>query len=315
MDSTLMKYKPGKLYLTDGGLETTLIFKNGYDLPCFAAFHLLKSDDGYDALRKYFIRYLEIAKKYSTGFVLESPTWRASRDWLIKIGYGENEVHEINKAAVKLLTDLKDEYSSVLDDIIISGCIGPRGDGYRVDDAMTVQEAANYHLEQAKALALAGVDMITAITMNYLEEAEGIVAAANSVNVPVIISFTVETDGKLPTGMSLKEAIETIEKRSQVPPVYYMINCAHPEHFEEVLRKNAADKWTGRIRGIRANASCKSHAELDNSTDLDRGNPRELGIAHRHLKEDLTQLNVFGGCCGTDEEHIDEIAKNIARYY
>jgi S-methylmethionine-dependent homocysteine/selenocysteine methylase len=308
-------YLNNRLYLTDGGLETTLIFRNHIDLPCFAAFDLLKTSEGDDTLRKYFVDYLNIAREYKTGFILESVTWRASPDWMEKLGYPAGAVSDINNKAVRMLLDLRNEYLADIESIIVSGCIGPRGDGYNPKITMTVENARQYHLAQAEALADSGIDMITAITMNYVEEAEGIVAAANELNIPVVISFTVETNGRLPTGMSLKDAIEQVDENALVRPVYYMINCAHPAHFTGALNKGLQEDWTRRIRGIRANASCKSHAELDESTELDRGDPHELGIAYKHLKETFSQLNIFGGCCGTDEEHVHEIAKAIAAFY
>ncbi|NEU08681.1 homocysteine S-methyltransferase family protein [Flavihumibacter sp. R14] len=308
-------YRPDKLYLTDGGLETTLIFRDHYDLPYFAAFELLKTSEGYDSLRKYFTSYLNIAREYNTGFVLESATWRASTDWILKLGYPEAAVSEINNKAVRMLLDLRNEYRANTGNIIISGCIGPRGDGYSPTVTMTVEEARKYHMVQAKALVDSGVDMITAITMNYVEEAAGIVAAANELKVPVVISFTVETNGQLPTGMTLEDAINQVDANATIRPVYYMINCAHPAHFTSELNKGLQEEWTMRIRGIRANASCKSHAELDEATELDRGDPRELGISYKHLKESFGQLHIFGGCCGTDEEHVHEIAGEIAAFY
>ena len=299
------------LFLTDGGLETTLIFLEGFDLPCFAAFDLMKSEKGYNGIKNYYVRYLEIAKKFNTNFILESPTWRANPDWIEKIGYPRSATSELNIKAVQLLTDLKAEYKNDLHTILISGCIGPRGDGYVAENSMNTEEAQIYHSEQIEALSLTSVDLITAITMNYVEEAIGITRAANAVNLPLVISFTVETDGKLPTGMSLKEAIQKVDESAEVPPLYFMINCAHPTHFLNELLDNKNEPWTKRIKAIRANASCKSHSELDEATELDRGNPGDLGKEYKRLKDSFSHLNVFGGCCGTDEEHILEIISQM----
>lgn len=298
------------LFLTDGGLETTLIFLDGFELPYFAAFDLLKDDDGYKGLRNYYRRYLKIAQEFKTRFILESPTWRANPDWIKKLGYPDSSITNINEKAVQLLVDLRDEFEEAIPGILISGCIGPRGDGYKPDNIMTVGKAREYHLRQIESLSNTPVDLVTAITMNYVEEAIGIMEAADSVKLPVVISFTVETNGKLPTGTSLKEAIDRVDR--QVKPLYYMINCAHPTHFFAELENGKKQEWTNRIRGIRANASCKSHAELDEATQLDSGNPRELGTQHKQLKSLVPHLNVFGGCCGTDERHILEITKEIS---
>lgn len=297
------------LFLTDGGLETTLVFLEGFDLPCFAAFDLLKDEKGYQVITAYYRRYLNIAKEFKTNFILESPTWRANPDWIHKLGYPASALTEINTKAVQLLVDLKREYEGEIDSIVLSGCIGPRGDGYAPDAMMTPEESEKYHAAQIAVFGDTPVDMVSAITMNYVEEAIGIVRAANALNLPVVISFTVETDGKLPTGMRLKDAIEQVDQSVANPPAYFMINCAHPTHFAEELQTGKNEPWTKRIRGIRANASCKSHAELDEATTLDRGDLQELGIENMKLKQTFTHLNVFGGCCGTDEEHVRAIAR------
>lgn len=308
---TTLPHLSAGLFLTDGGLETTLVFIEGFDLPYFAAFDLLKDEKGYNALRDYYRRYLKIAKDFKTGFILESPTWRANPDWIEKIGYPKSAIIEINEKAVQLLVNLKEEFHNELPEIIISGCIGPRGDGYKPKNKMTVAESQKYHSAQIEVFGNTPVDMVSAITMNYVEEAIGIACAASASNLPVIISFTVETNGKLPTGMGLKEAIEQVDKSVKEPPLYFMINCAHPTHFINELQGGINEEWIKRIKGVRANASCKSHAALDVATELDRGDPKELGNEHRRLKVTFNQLNVFGGCCGTDEEHVLEIANQV----
>ncbi|TDH27278.1 homocysteine S-methyltransferase [Segetibacter sp. 3557_3] len=301
-----------KLFLTDGGLETTLVFLEGYDLPHFAAFDLLKDEEGFEAIRNYYRRYLAIARDYGAGFILESPTWRASPDWIKKLGYPEADLFTLNKRAIQLLVELKEEYENFVPDIVLSGCVGPRGDGYIPGTSMTADEAQEYHSAQINVFSETAVDMISAITMNYAEEAIGIARAAAAHDLPVVISFTVETNGRLPTGMRLKEAIELVDKNTLQPPIYYMLNCAHPSHFSEELKTGKNEHWVNRIRGLRANASCKSHAELDEATALDRGNPEEFAGEHRRLREAFQQLNVFGGCCGTDEEHVLAIAKELS---
>jgi S-methylmethionine-dependent homocysteine/selenocysteine methylase len=297
----------GDVFLTDGGIETTLIFHNGFELPEFAAFDLLKQDGGRQALRDYYSTYAGIAQEYGVGFILESATWRASRDWGRKIGYSAQELVDMNHQAIELLAEIRDEYESHNSKMVISGCIGPRDDGYNPEGMMDVDEAENYHCKQIQTLAESGVDMVTALTMTYAEEAIGMVRAAQSGDLPVVISFTVETDGRLPCGQSLKAAIRQVDAATDYGPAYYMINCAHPTHFEAVLESDEA--WAQRIQGIRANASCLSHAELDQAEDLDDGDPVELGGQYSVLKNKLSNLNVLGGCCGTDHRHIEEICK------
>ncbi len=308
---TTLPHQSTDLFLTDGGLETTLVFLEGFELPCFAAFDLLKNEAGYNAIRNYYRRYLNIAKDFNTNFILESPTWRSNPDWIEKIGYPGSAISEINEKAVQLMVELKNEFMDDLGIIVISGCIGPRGDGYIPANIMRVEEAQQYHSKQIEVFRHTPVNIVSAVTMNYVEEAIGIARAANAANIPAVISFTVETDGKLPTGMSLKKAIAQVDESVTEPPLYYMINCAHPTHFTNELYNGQNNGWTKRIKGIRANSSCKSHAELDEATELDRGNPKELGKQYKKLKDTFTQLNILGGCCGTDEEHILEIVKQL----
>ena len=297
----------GGFYLTDGGIETTLIFHEGMDLPDFAAFHLLKTSKGDAALRKYFRTYAEIAKKFGTGLILESATWRANADWGSRIGYSAETLANANRKAIHLLEKIREEFETQQMPMVISGCIGPRGDGYIPNSAMTIQEAELYHREQIETFTGSAVDVVTAITMNYVEEAIGIARAAQNVNLPVVLSFTVETDGHLPTGQTLQAAIEQVDEATSGYPAYYMINCAHPTHFEHVLTGEGA--WLDRIRGIRANASRKSHTELNEAPDLDSGDPSELGMQYNCLKNRLPHLNVMGGCCGTDHRHVEQIAE------
>ena len=288
-----------------------MIYLEGYELPFFAAFDLLKNEKGYDAIRSYYSRYLAIAKEYKANFILESPTWRANPDWIKKTGYPVSALSDVNVKAVQLLVELKKEFEHEISNIVLSGCVGPRGDGYKPEITMTAAEAQNYHSAQIEIFSQTPVDMVSAITMNYVEEAIGIARAAVAVNLPVVISFTVETNGKLPTGISLKEAIEQVDKNVTRPPLYFMINCAHPTHFLHQLQAGKNEEWTKRIKGLRANASCKSHAQLDEATELDRGNPQKFGGEHKMLKNLFEHLNVFGGCCGTDEEHVIAIASQI----
>ncbi len=297
----------GDLYLTDGGIETTLIFHEGLEFPDFAAFHLLQTAQGEAALRQYFRTYAQIAKRFGTGLILESATWRANADWGTRRGYSAAALAAVNRRAIHLLEDIRGEYETGRSPMVISGCLGPRGDGYIPEQVMSEREAEAYHLAQVEALAASAADMLCAITMNYVAEAVGIARAAKHADIPVAISFTVETDGNLPTGQTLKAALEQVDEATSGYPCYYMINCAHPTHFEHVL--TAGEPWLERIRGLRANASCKSHAELNDAPELDCGNPAELAMQYAQLKKRLTRLNVLGGCCGTDHRHVEQIAE------
>jgi homocysteine S-methyltransferase len=293
------------LFLTDGGLETTLVFHRGIELPYFAAFDLLKSAQGIESLREYFHTYIDIALRQKVGIVLESPTWRANRDWAAKLGYDSRALADANRTSIGLLLEMREEFETPTSPIVISGNIGPRGDGYQPSAQMSVDEAAEYHSEQIRVFAQTDADMLAAFTMNYVEEAVGIALAARDARMPLALSFTVETDGRLPSGDTLAYAISQVESESGAHPAYYMINCAHPTHFDHVLGE--LGPLASRIRGLRANASRRSHAELDACTSLDVGDPAELGTQYAQLFRRLPALSVVGGCCGTDHRHIERI--------
>ena len=294
----------GDLFVTDGGIETTLIFHQGLDLPAFAAFDLLKDDAGTEELRRYFTPYAELARDRGVGLVLESPTWRANPDWAQEIGYSLEELDAFNRKAIALMDELRDESGSGRP-IVISGCIGPQSDGYSPQTMLSADEAQTYHSTQIATFADTAADMVTAITMTYADEAIGLTRAAVEHGLPVVVSFTVETDGRLPNGQSLREAIEEVDAATGSAPAYYMINCAHPTHFEDVLEPGA--DWVERIGGLRANASTKSHAELDEAEELDEGDPVDLGRRYAALREKLPRVTVLGGCCGTDHRHVTQI--------
>lgn len=297
----------GEVFVTDGGIETTLIFLEGCELPLFAAFDLLKQPAGEAALRKYFRTYAHLARRHRVGCILESATWRASADWGAKLGYSSAALTEMNRQAIALLHEIRREYETADTPMVISGCIGPRGDGYNPASFMNEAEAERYHTMQAETFREADADMVTAITMTYAAEAIGLARAAKAAGMPVVISFTVETDGTLPSGQTLQAAIQQVDAATGTAPAYYMINCAHPTHFAGALTDGA--DWLARIHGLRANASTKSHAELDAADTLDSGNPAELAAQYRDLRGRLPHLNVLGGCCGTDDRHVDAICR------
>jgi S-methylmethionine-dependent homocysteine/selenocysteine methylase len=293
-------------FLTDGGIETTLIFDDGFELPDFAAFTLLADPAGRAALDRYFDAYAGIAAREGVGIVLETATWRANPDWGARAGYTIEALEAVNRDAVELLLGVRRRHESPSAPIVLSGCVGPRGDGYQVGATMTIDEARTYHAVQARAFAASAADMLTAITMTYVEEAIGVAEAARAAEIPVVISFTVETDGRLPSGQALGEAIDAVDGATGSYPAYYMINCAHPVHFRHVLDGSPA--WTARLGGVRANASTLSHAELDEAETLDAGDPADLAERYREMRALVPSLRVLGGCCGTSHHHIDAIA-------
>ncbi|MDA9529944.1 homocysteine S-methyltransferase family protein [Bradyrhizobium sp. CCBAU 25338] len=296
----------GGIFLTDGGMETTLIFHHGLELPHFAAFVLLDSADGRAHLKRYYEAYLRIARQHGLGFVLDSPTWRANPDWGGKLGYDAAGLEAVNMGAIRFLDELRGTWESPRTPCVINGAIGPRGDGYKAGN-MDAAEAEVYHSAQIAAFAEAGADMVTAFTLNSIKEAVGVVRAARTQDIPVAISFTVETDGRLVRGESLREAIESVDDATERACEYFLINCAHPTHFDSALA--AGEPWVQRIHGIRANASTKSHAELDESETLDSGDPVDLGRRYLSLRRAFPQMRLLGGCCGTDHRHVAAVCE------
>lgn len=296
----------GGLFLNDSGMETTLVFHEGRELPAFAAFPLLESDEGRAWLTRYFERHLALAEEHGTGFVLDTPTWRANREWGAAIGYDTAALHRLNVAAVRLCREIREAWAGRVAPIVVSGVIGPRGDGYRAG-TQSAGEAEAYHAAQIASLAGAGADMVAAYTLSTVEEAIGIARAAAAAAIPSAISFTVETDGRLALGMALGEAIETVDHETGGAPAYYMVNCAHPTHFAGQLA--GSPPWARRIAGLKANASTRSHAELETMETLDEGDPDDLGARYRALARMLPGLAVLGGCCGTDHRHVGAVAR------
>jgi homocysteine S-methyltransferase len=294
------------LFLTDGGLETTLIFHEGWELPLFASFPLVETPVGRAALKAYYDRYLGLAVKAERGFLLETPTWRATPDWGAKLGYDLPRLAEANRACIALIREYRDAHRTDTTPVVISGCIGPRGDGYKPGALMSAQEAEAYHGWQVRVLSDSGADIVSIYTMNYIDEALGFARAAQAASTASVVSFTVETDGRLPSGETLGDAIHAVDDATGGAPLYYMINCDHLDHFRHVL--DAGADWTGRLGGLRANSYRKSHAELDESTECDIGNPEELGQQYAEILKALPNIRVIGGCCGTDHRHVAAIS-------
>ncbi|WP_299971455.1 homocysteine S-methyltransferase family protein [uncultured Roseobacter sp.] len=301
-----MKYRhalpqlDGKQMITDGGLETTLVFHEGIDLPYFAAFKALESENGLKVMDAYMTRFAEIAVAEKRGFVMDTPTWRASARWGSEMWMTQNDLREIHREAIATLAKLRSAFETPDSPFVINGVIGPQDDGYSPTTKLSAEAAQRYHQVQVKWFNEFGADMISAITMTYVEEALGIAWAAKHLGMPVAISFTVETDGCLPSGQTLAEAIDVVDAATDSYPAYYMINCAHPDHFVNALQ----GPWVNRIMGIRANASRMSHAELDAAETLDDGDPQELGALYGGLSALLPNLTVIGGCCGTDHRYV-----------
>jgi S-methylmethionine-dependent homocysteine/selenocysteine methylase len=292
---------PDAVALTDGGIETTLVFHEGFDLPCFASFPLLEDEQGRAAIDRYFSPFLDLAQQHGAPFVLDTATWRANPDWGAQLGYDAQRLADANRAAVAFAQELGDGRP----DVTINGVLGPRGDGYVVGEQMSPDEAADYHAWQIGVLHEAGAQRVTALTLSYPAEAIGVVRAAAGAGVPVVAAFTVETDGRLPEGTTIADAVEQVDAETGGAAEFFMINCAHPTHVMQGLG-DVRDR--DRIGGLRVNASALSHAELDEAEELDEGDPRALAHDTAALRDRLPSVRLLGGCCGTDHRHVAEIA-------
>lgn len=296
------------VFVTDGGLETDLMFHHGIDLPEFAAFPLLETDSGAAALADYFDGYAAVARAVGAGLLLESPTWRANPDWGARLGRSPAALRSVNLRAVEFLQ--KRAAGAGVTQVRVSGMVGPRGDGYQAGTPMSADEAAQYHVPQLQAFAEAGADLAGGYTFSYPAEAIGVVLAARSAGLPVTVSFTVETDGRLPDGTVFAEAVQAVD--AAAAPDFFLVNCAHPTHVVRALA-GMPTQLLARVQGVRCNASPASHAELDEATELDEGIPSEFAAAHRPLMELLPGLRVAGGCCGTDARHVAALWQEVLR--
>jgi len=298
----------GEFFLCDGGVETDLIYNHGIEIREFAAHTLLPDEQGREALANYFRSFLRLARESGTGFILDSQTWKAHRHWADDLGATEDELKAANLDSIKFIAGLRMEFQDNPKPIVLNALIGPRGDAYAPDSEIAAHEAEDYHTQQIGWLAETDVDMVTATTFTQSDEAIGVVHAASKVGLPAVVSFTVETDGNLPSGQALSEAIEAVDQATTEGPAYFMVNCAHPEHFMHVLSDS---DWSRRIHGLRCNASRMSHAELDQSETLSSGFPVELATLYNRIRNTMPWLNVFGGCCGSDYRHVAEIAREL----
>jgi len=289
-------------FISDGGMETDLIFHHGADMPLFASFVLLDSPEGREMLRRYAVSYFDLAQSAGRGFVLGTPTWRANGGWGPKLGLDDAGIRDVNRRAMAFARELRDAHSW-RDHILIEGALGPAGDGYAPEQLLTPAEASRLHSAQLETFVEVGVDIASAFTITHPGEAIGMVNRARDLGLPFALSFTVETDGRLPTGQDLASALDEVETATGGYVRYYGINCAHPEHFGEQLPSG----WVNRIGMVRPNASRRSHAELDEATVLDDGDPNEFGALYAEMAGRLPELRVVGGCCGSDMRHIEAL--------
>ena len=299
----------GSTLLTDSGIETEIIFGVGRDLPAFAVFPLLSDDEGRVILERYYREHVAVAAEHGLGYVFETPSYRSSADWGTTLGYSQEELDSIDREGVAFLEWIRDTSSDRLGPSPVSGLLGPRGDGYVVGATMSSELSRAYHSHQIEVFADAGCDLVSGCTLNYADEGLGIALAARDHDIPVMLYFTLETDGRLPDGSRLRDAIRRVDDAAGGYVAYYGINCAHPDHIQVAL--GDLDVESSRVRAIRANASRLSHAALDVAEELDQGDPVELAVGYSRLRQALPNVSVFGGCCGTSVTHISHIAAAV----
>jgi S-methylmethionine-dependent homocysteine/selenocysteine methylase len=300
----------GQFFLTDAGIETDIIFNRGVPIREFAAHTLLADEAGRKVLRDYFRGFLALAKEMNAGFQLDSQTWKAHMHWANNLRQSEEDLKKANQDAIAFIAELREEFKDNTQPIVLNALIGPRGDAYAPKEEVAAHEAEEYHSKQMSWLADTDVDMVSALTFTQSDEAIGAARAAKKYGLPIMVSFTVETDGKLPAGQPLGAAIKAVDRATDSYPAFYMVNCAHPTHFASVLDD---ESWTRRIRGLRCNASKMSHAELDEAEELDAGDPQELARDYATLTEKMPWINVLGGCCGSDLRHVRAIACKVRK--
>ncbi len=297
------------LFLTEAGIETTLMYKKGWELNHFCLFELLQHDRFVADVRTYHARIIEVALKHKTGHILDGLHYRASPDWGALLGMPAQQLADLTAKGLDIYTDLSREYATEDTPIPVGCCIGPRGDAYDAKLLMTADQAEEYHSVQIETAKVAGVDFVSALTFNHIEEAVGVTRAAQAAGIPIIVSFSLNQKATLKTGPTLGEAIMAVEMQTDNAPLFYMINCNHPIDFSPALENPG--NWIGRLQGIRPNASSLDHGMLCQLGHLEEGDPVELGQQMGDLAHRFPQLNVFGGCCGTDWEHLEQVAKNV----
>ncbi|PKG98801.1 homocysteine S-methyltransferase family protein [Paraglaciecola sp. MB-3u-78] len=300
--------KDGRIYLSEGGTETEISYKYGFELPEFAMFPLLDNPEAVSQMQGMYRKYLDVVAKHGMCALIGGLDYRASPDWGKLLGYSPQGLAEANHKSIDFLREVASEYASDIPEILIQGLIGPRGDTYERNISISENEAEDYHSIQLTTLKEANVDLALAITFNNVSESIGVARAAKKIGVPLAISLSLDSTSKLNSGPSLAEAITTIDAETDLAPEFYLINCSHPLEYEPAIESG---DWINRVRGVRPNASKMEKIELCQIGHLEDGDPVELGAQCGDLARRYPHMDIWGGCCGTWDTHLDQIAKNI----
>ena len=309
MTAEFPQQQPGVNYLTEGGQETEIMYKYGFELPEFAMFPLLDQPRAVSELRGMYSRYLDTAARHGFGALMGGLDYRASPDWAGLLGYSRESLAEMQMRAIDFRRDVAKPYEGQVPSVMFVGLVGPRGDAYSVNQTITAEEAEDYHAEQIATLAIAHVDIVEALTFNSVPEAVGVARAAARFGLPVSISFTLDSTSRLQSGPSLKTAIDTVDAvAGEDRPAFYGINCSHPLEFMPALEPG---DWFTRVRCLRPNAAMADKISLCTLGHLEVGDPAALGELMGGLARQYPHLDIWGGCCGTWDTHLEEIARNV----
>lgn len=308
MPTGMPPQRAGKLWLTEGGIETEIMYKWGHDLPHFAMFPLLDDPAAAQAMRDMWRRTLDVAARHGYGAVMNGLDYRASPDWAALLGYSLDGLAEMQHRCIEFLRNLQEEYAGQIEESVVCGTVGPRGDAYGLNRNITAESAEDYHAIQLTTLHAAGAEMAWAMTFNNIPEAVGAIRAARAIGIPIVMGLTLDSTSRLKSGPSLREAIETIDAAPEGGPEFYLVNCSHPVEFEPAF--DGGD-WQTRIRALRPNASKMEKIALCKLGHLEEGDPEELGRMMGDLARRMPQVDIWGGCCGTCDTHLDLIAHNV----
>jgi homocysteine S-methyltransferase len=301
--------RDGVLYLSEGGQETEIMYKHGHDLPEFAMFPLLDDAKARADLDAMYARYLESAAASGFAALMGGLDYRASPDWAEKLGYSRETLREAQLRSIDFLREAAKPFAGQLPDILIAGVIGPRGDAYKLNRTITAQEAEEYHSVQLGTLREANVDLVSAMTFNNIPEAVGLSRAAKRVGLPIILNFTLDSSSRLRSGPTVREAIEAVDAEAgDAHPECYGLNCSHPIEMAPALEPGG---WFKRVRSLRPNAALMEKQALCKIGHLVDGDPPELGAQMGALAHRYPHLDIWGGCCGTWDTHLNHIAKNV----
>ena len=277
--------------------------------------HVVNSDFIYDekkraALASIFKEYLDVGSKYHLPLVLSTPTWRASEQRMAEAGYAHKDVNGDN---YRFLDDLRQGYGDYAHRALICGLMSCRGDAYNPAEALSTAEAEDFHGWQADRLARSGVDFLLAATLPAYTEALGLAKAMAATNTPYIVSFVLRSEGTLLDGTPLKKAIAGIDNAVSPRPLAFMGNCTHATFFKAALTHpdNASDMVRERVVGLFANTAASTPEELNNCNALVEEDPAVFGKTVAELYRSLG-MKILGGCCGTDQRHIDQLAKQLS---